>query len=71
MENNKQETALEFVFNNLWKQTSKTWGLIVGEAKRREKEQIKNAFIEGHKRSNEPLNQDMIDQYYNETYGKK
>ena len=36
----------------------------------KEKEQTERDFINGYKHGLKPLNHDVIDNYYNETYGK-
>ena len=40
------------------------------QAKQKEKEQTERDFINGYKHGLKPLNHDVIDNYYNETYGK-
>ena len=39
------------------------------QAKEMEKEQKRKDFTDGYMHGNEPLNHDVIDKWYNETYG--
>jgi hypothetical protein len=67
MENNKKETAVEWLFNQMFDPTypageQMEW---LEEAKEMEKEQIQDAY----KADMYPIGDDEAEQYYNETYG--
>ena len=74
MSNNKQQTAVEWQYIELSKFlngksefTHKSDILI--KAKEMEKEQKRKDFTDGYMHGNEPLNHNVIDKWYNETYG--
>jgi hypothetical protein len=73
MENNKQQTAVDFAFEKLANQgllVTKDYRVLVAyrEAKEMEKEQIENAYRIGS--VNElTYGDNKAEQYYNETYG--
>jgi hypothetical protein len=75
MTNNKQQTAVEWLVEQL--STQFTYGQkiqferLFEMAKEMEKEQIINAFLNGDKTdcTSEQNIEEFADQYYNETYG--
>ena len=44
---------------------------LLEQAKEMEKEQKRRDFTDGYMHGSEPLNHDIIDKWYNETYGNK
>jgi len=64
-----KQTAVDWLFTQLWEtpRDKFTWQSILKEAKEMEKEQIKNAFIEGEHQQGF---QGEAEQYYNQTYGE-
>jgi hypothetical protein len=70
-EANKMISSVEWLFQKLW-DTSKdklNWHSILKQAKEIEKEQKRKDFTDGYMHGNEPLNHNVIDKWYNETYG--
>lgn len=74
----KKQTAVEFAVEKLEKLIPSGNQLVIGaileEAKKMEKEQIMNAFMEGDDSDytqEEEVPTAYAKQYYNETYGKK
>ena len=69
-----KQTAVDWMFAQLW-DTPKdklTWYKIAGDAKDMEKEQIKEAHLNGQSewdiKALEDINKKLAEQYYNETY---
>jgi hypothetical protein len=68
MTNNKQQTAVDWLYETLWKQTDFSLpSNILEQAKEIEKEQIEEAYWEGGQEM--PMTGRQCTQYYNETYG--
>jgi hypothetical protein len=70
-----KQTAVDWMFDQLW-ETPKdklAWFKILMDAKEMEKEQIKQAWIEGggYSRLSEENDRMLAEQYYKETYGNK
>jgi hypothetical protein len=68
------QTAVDYLFEKLW-ETSKdkfVWQMILKEAKKKEKKQIEEAWIEGggYSHLSEESDKMLSDQYYKETYGE-
>jgi hypothetical protein len=65
MSNDKQQTAVEWLFEQVWINPVSKLPEILEQAKEMEKEQIINTFFEG------AYGGDIMsgEQYYNETYG--
>lgn len=63
-----KQTAVDYLFEKLWDEPKDkfTWYKIAGDAKNMEKEQIKEAWIEGYFKV-DGGNADS-EQYYQETY---
>jgi hypothetical protein len=70
-----KKTAVDYLFEKLWgiPKDKFTWQMILNEAKKKEKEQIINARIDGDENYTLVGNKrkEYAEQYYNETYGKK
>jgi hypothetical protein len=62
-----QQTAVEWLIENIQKVHKMDWDLVYIQAKEMEKEQIINAFTEG---SDFTYKKDSAELYYNETYSK-
>jgi hypothetical protein len=72
----KQQTAVEWLVKELNQKIDfiplGKWDMIrdiIQQAKELEKEQKRKDFTDGYMHGNEPLNHDVIDKWYNETYG--
>ena len=69
-----KQTAVDWMFAQLWDTTKDklTWYKIAGDAKDMEKEQIKEAHLNGQSewdiKALEDINKKLAEQYYNETY---
>jgi hypothetical protein len=73
IKNNKQQTAVDWLFKALWEEPKDkmVWYAILNKAKEIEKKQIENALNVGHCIANEDERYKHIqttEQYYNETY---
>jgi hypothetical protein len=73
MKNNKQQTAVQQFWDKIalklsFEQIDEFVPLFY-QAKEMEKEQKRKDFTDGYMHGNEPLNHDVIDKWYNETYG--
>lgn len=74
MEQSKPNTAVKFLLNNLWKQTSKSWWMVVRTAKEIEKQNLQEAWNEalasqsGHEGVGKQI---TFEDYYIETYGNQ
>ena len=70
-----KQTAVEWYFTELWSAPKDKfiWHSILEKAKEMEKEQIKEAWIQGGGYSSLSQENDRMlsEQYYTETYGKK
>ena len=70
-----KKTAVDYLFEKLWgiPKDKFTWQMILNEAKKKEKEQIINARIDGDENYTLVGNKrkEYAEQYYNETYGDK
>ena len=78
MTNNKQQTAVEWLYNELLNSEPNIleWNKLLQQAKEMEKERIENAWvaaldfgIEKMKGLNDLESKDAFEQYYNETFG--
>jgi hypothetical protein len=71
MTNNKQQTAVEWLLNEIetknGKEFSSYYTEFIEQAKEMEKEQIENAYWDGGQ--DVPMSGKQCTQYYNETYG--
>jgi hypothetical protein len=67
---NKQQTAVEWIFSQLPDEytTTRSGFDVYQQAKEMEKEQIKNAHIEGQSCVHCPIIE-LAEEFYNETYG--
>ena len=70
MEQNKQQTAVDWLFDTMLKPLSEWPTDIWQQAKQMEKEQIKQAFSKGQEKESIMGFYDRGEKYYNETYGK-
>jgi hypothetical protein len=70
-----KKSAVDYLFEKLWEihKDKFTWQMILNEAKKKEKEQIINARIDGDENYTLVGNKrkEYAEQYYNETYGDK
>ena len=67
---NKQ-TAVEWFVEELFKKIDyiQVDPKLIEQAKAMEKEQTEHDFLHGYKHGNKPVNHDVIDKWYNKTYG--
>jgi hypothetical protein len=67
-----KQTAVDYLFEKLWgiHKDKFTWQMILKEAKKKEKKQIEEAWIEGGEYSHLSEENDRIlaEQYYKENY---
>jgi hypothetical protein len=70
-----KQTAVDYLFKKLWgiHKDKFTWQMILIEAKKKEKKQIEEAWIEGGEYSHLSEENDtmLAEQYYKETYENK
>jgi hypothetical protein len=70
-----KQTAVDYLFEKLWgiHKDKFTWQMILKEAKKKEKKQIEEAWIEGGEYSHLSEENDRIlaEQYYKENYKNK
>jgi poly(3-hydroxyalkanoate) synthetase len=73
MSNNKQTAVEQFAIalyeNGFLQGNGDEIQELLEQAKEMEKEQKRKDFTDGYMHGNEPLNHDVIDKWYNETYG--
>jgi hypothetical protein len=72
-----KKTAVEYLFEKLWgiPKDKFTWQMILKEAKKKEKDQIKIAHLNGQSewdiKGLRDINKKLAEEYYSETYGDK
>ena len=71
MTNNKQQTAVSWFLDQLLKDgyIKRLPVLQLQQAKEMERQQKRKDFADGIMHGNEPLEHDVIDKWYNKTYG--
>ena len=69
--NNKQQTAVEWLVDNLHYLHSTKWDDIVEQAKAMEKEQRMEAWCSGYDSYDEDISGDSPLEYYNKTFNTK
>jgi hypothetical protein len=64
-----KKTAVDYLFKKLWgiHKDKFTWQMILNEAKKKEKRQVIDAYLEGDNMEGR-ASLDDAEQYYNETY---
>jgi len=70
MSNNKQQTAVEYLVEQLFpKALSVEQYYHIEKAKEMEREQKRKDFVDGYTHGDFPLNHSVIDKWYEKTYG--
>jgi hypothetical protein len=64
----KQQTAVDWLIENIYYLHSTKWNDIIEQAKVMEKEQILQALNDGKAMIISPTSNKSLEQYYNETY---
>jgi hypothetical protein len=70
MNNNKQQTAVEWLMDRLPHSIETQFSKQIDQAKEMEKEQIIDTFVEGMRCQNFDPNKGRAEIYYNETFNK-
>ena len=69
-----KQSAVDYLFEKLWgiHKDKFTWQMILKEAKKKEKKQIEESWIEGggYSHLSEENDRILAEQYYKETYGE-
>lgn len=69
MYNMKKQTAVEWLIEQWPILESQLPPQLINQTKAMEKEQTIHDFLHGYKHGNEPMNHDVIDKWYDKTYG--
>lgn len=70
----KKQTAVEWLYDQIWKISISNWHELLNQAKQMEKEQIMDAWYNGSNDGSTICSQHYnkpAQQYYNETYGEE
>ena len=70
MNNNKQQTAVEWLMDRLPHSIETQFSKQIDQAKEMEKQQIMDTFVEGMRCQNFDPNKGRAEIYYNETFNK-